>query len=223
MAEFAYNNWEHSATKESLFYLNYGFNPEFQILEQPQSNLPTVKQRLEELVQARKEAQAALEVAARRMKQQYDQHVAQTPPFTIGDLVWLDASNIHLTGTRKLNPKRLGPYKIVEKINDLAYKLQLPESMHIHPVFHASLLYPVHKDTIEGRIPPEPEPVEIEGEEEYEVEKILDVKKAGRQLQYLVKWKGWGEESNSWEPKANLKNAPLAIQDFYEQYPQALR
>ena len=124
------------------------------------------------------------------MKQQYDQHVAETPNLAVGDLVWLDASNIHLKGTRKLNPKRLGPYPVIEQINDLAYKLQLPESMHIHPVFHASLLYPAQKDTIQGRVPPEPEPIEIDGEEEYEVEKILDVKKTGRRLFYLVKWKG---------------------------------
>lgn len=62
--------------------------------------------------------------------------------------------------------------------------------MHIHPVFHVSQLYPAHQDTIEGQIPPELDPIEIKGEEEYKVEKILDVQKKECHLEYLVKWQG---------------------------------
>ena len=148
------------------------------------------------------------------MKQQYNRHIAQTPQFLVGDLVWLDASNIHLTGTRKLSPKRLGPYKIIEQINELAYKLQLPESMHIHPVFHASLLYPAPKDTIEGRIPTQPEPIEVEREEEYEVEKILNIKKKECRLLYLVKWKGYPRSEATWEPASHLSHASRILEEY---------
>jgi hypothetical protein len=49
--------------------------------------------------------------------------------------------------------------------------------------------------------------VEVEGEEEYEVERILDSRKWRGTLQFLVKWKGYTNEHNLWETKTNLKNA----------------
>jgi len=66
-------------------------------------------------------------------------------------------------------------------------------------------------------------PVEVEGEEEYIVEEILDSHLRCNKLEFLVKWEGYTNENNSWEPEDNCKNACNAIATFYRKYPQAPR
>ncbi|EUC58874.1 Transposon Tf2-1 polyprotein [Rhizoctonia solani AG-3 Rhs1AP] len=66
----------------------------------------------------------------------------EEPPinFEVGERAWLDAKNINLkTTSSKLNDRRLGPFKVIEKISDLAYRLELPESMKVHNVFYLGL------------------------------------------------------------------------------------
>ena len=66
-------------------------------------------------------------------------------------------------------------------------------------------------------------PVEVEGEEEYVVEEILDSCLRHNKLEFLVKWEGYTNENNSWEPEDNCKNVCNAIATFYHKYPQAPR
>ena len=58
---------------------------------------------------------------------------------------------------------------------------------------------------------------------EYEVEEILDSKLHRRKLKYLVKWKGYGSEENTWEPEENLTHAKRLIEEFHRRKPQAPR
>jgi hypothetical protein len=118
---------------------------------------------------------------------------------------------------RKLYPKFVGPFKVVGKVNDVAYRLELPPSLPIHDVFHVSLLKHYHK----GRTPiPPPLPIEVEGEYEYEVERILlhRDRKVGKskRREYYVKWTGFGPEHSTWEPESNLKNSPEALSAYWE-------
>ena len=83
-------------------------------------------------------------------------------------------------GTKKLLPHGVGPFIVERRIGPVAYRLELPNSMHtIHPVFHASKLA---KYRMDGQCQPPPPLIELEGELEYEVEKILDKRmcKVGR-------------------------------------------
>ena len=66
-------------------------------------------------------------------------------------------------------------------------------------------------------------PVEVEGEEEYIVQEILDSYLRHNKLEFLVKWEGYTNENNSWEPEDNCKNACNTIATFYHKYPQAPR
>ena len=61
----------------------------------------------------------------------------------------------------------------------------------------------------------------VDGEEEYEVEEVLEAKTQGRgcKLHYLIKWKGFPIGESSWEPTDNLQHAPDAIKAFYYKYP----
>jgi len=62
----------------------------------------------------------------------------------------------------------------------------------------------------------------MEGYPGYEVEEILSARKRGRGIQYLVKWKDYGNEENTWEPHCHLDHAPELIQEFYQKYPAAI-
>src|SRR6266403_1001580 len=137
------------------------------------------------------------------------------PPaqFHLREQVWLDASHLKLPHQKaKLTPKRLGPFEIVQEISPVAYRLELPPNWRIHDVFHASLLTPYYETTAHGPNFTRPPPDLIDGEEEYEVERIVAHRQFGRskRLQYLIKWKGYPESDNTWEP-ADQVHAPELI------------
>ena len=100
------------------------------------------------------------------------------------------------------------------------YKLNLPATLKIHPVFHVSLLTHYHAsdpDIFPNRVTPPPPPTVVDTEPEYEVEAILDKRTFRRQLQYLVKWVGYPAHDASWEPVKNLSNSVDLVADFEHQ------
>jgi hypothetical protein len=118
----------------------------------------------------------------------------------------------------------LGPFKVEAEIGKNAFQLKLPSSMKVHPVFHASRLAPWKPDQIPGRTLEPPPPITTpDGEEEYEVEEILDSKIDKGVLCYHVKWKGYDTSNNTWERKENLRNAEEALEEFHQEHPLAPR
>ena len=107
----------------------------------------------------------------------------------------------------------VGPYAIEEVVSSNAVKLQLPSSMRIHPVVNVSRIVR-YKEQIKGQKKEEGKPVEVEGVEEWEVEKVLNKKKIRGVEKYLIRWKGFTAEGDSWEKKENLKNAEELIEEF---------
>ena len=92
----------------------------------------------------------------------------------VGDKVWLEGKNLHLHyPTKKLAPKREGPFQISQVISPLAYCLQLLPTWKIHDVFHASLLSTYQETAEHGLNFANPPPEEIDGKEEYEIAEIL--------------------------------------------------
>ncbi len=90
--------------------------------------------------------------------------------FHPGDRAWLSTSHLPLRlGTKKLSARFAGPYPVLERISREAYRLQLPTQWNVHNVFHTSQLKQVSGS------PRTEAPVILEtGEEEFEVERILD-------------------------------------------------
>jgi len=89
----------------------------------------------------------------------------------------------------------------------------LPSSTRIYPVVNVSRIVR-YKEQVKGQKKEEGKPVEVEGIEEWEVEKILNKKKTRGITKYLVRWKGFTAEGNTWERKENLKNAEELIKEF---------
>ena len=149
--------------------------------------------------------------------EQADQHRLPAPVFQIGDEVWLLRRHIHTTRpSSKLDFKRLRRFRILEKISSHAYKLDLPASMKCHPVFYVSLFKPAAIDPLKGQKRPQPPPIIVDDEQEWEVEEIVDSKIVRRNLKNLVRWVGHDELT--WEPANLLKNVPLLVQHFHTQY-----
>jgi hypothetical protein len=111
-------------------------------------------------------------------------------------------------------PKRYGPFTIKEKIGKVAYRLNLPANRRIHNVFHVDLLSPYKETDAYGPAFAKPPPDLIEGEEEYEVESIRDMRMTrGRKRQYLVHWKGYPVSDDSWVDEKDM-NTPVLIQEY---------
>src|SRR5208337_4514411 len=135
------------------------------------------------------------------MKTYYNDKRIKGPSLKEGDKVYLFRRNIKTKKpSSKLNYKKLGPFKIKRKISDSNYELILPPGVRLHPIFHISLLEPAPKNTRLSTT----EEVDSESEE-YEVERILDSRQQGRNVEYLVKWKNYEQEENTWEPVTHLR------------------
>ncbi|KAL5527037.1 hypothetical protein ACEPAG_5828 [Sanghuangporus baumii] len=222
IAEFAYNNRKHSTTHQSPFYMLYGWHPHLDVAETGDSNIPEAINHLEELRQVQQEAYNSIRQANEAMKLYADLHRGKMPEYKPGDEVLLDMRNLsRLEPTKKLAMKWAGPYKVEKAVGQVSFRLRLPETLPIHPVFHASLLRPYKRKEYPGRpILDEPPPIEVEGAAEYEVELIHDTRRHRNKVQYLIQWKGYQERT--WEPLDNLKNSYQMVEAFHKRYPQAI-
>jgi Chromo (CHRromatin Organisation MOdifier) domain len=225
LAEFSYNNKIQASTRQTPFMLNTGRHPRLGIEPARETKMPSVEDFVKKMLSARKEAEAALHRAAEDMARYYDQNRREAVTFKIGDKVWLDGKDIRTDRpSKKLEDKRYGPYKVTEIIGPNSYKLKLPATMKVHPVFNAVKLRPYNEHTISGRqLPPPPSPVIISNQPEWEVEYIKDSRLNRGKLQFLVKWKGYPQEECTWEPEANLQNSKKCIKEFYNKHPSAPR
>src|SRR5258707_4025695 len=141
--------------------------------------------------------------------------------FSVGAQVWLEGTHLCLPyQATKLATKRYGPFEITKEVSPVAYQLRLPMAWNIHNIFHASLLSPYRETPAHGPNYSRPPPDLIGGEEEYEVEKIVNHRHVGRSraLQYLIKWIGYPEADNTWEP-ADQVHAPQLVNTYHRQDP----
>ena len=119
-------------------------------------------------------ARTTLEQTREAMKKYYDQQATPQPDIDIGDLVMLNAKNIRTKRpTKKLTPRAYGPFKVQEKRGNSAYTLDIPRRWKIHHVFHVSLLEPYKVSDRPNREQPPREPEDVEGDMEWEIEKIV--------------------------------------------------
>jgi hypothetical protein len=88
--------------------------------------------------------------------------------------------------------------------------------MKIHDVFHVNLLEPASTDPLPGQTTPNPPPVEIDGEKEWEVETVLSSRLKYRKIYYTIRWKGDWEDLK--EPVGNVQNVTEKVAEYYAKY-----
>jgi len=221
LAQYTKNSWPSATTKKAPFDLIMGYTPR---VHQPirSTDIPTLGKRLDHI----KEAREAAQEAQHKAQESWIKDRPQYRPFVIGDKVWLEGTNLCLPAniTQKLSPRRYGPFKVAAKVSAVTYKIELPEHWKIHNVFHASLLTPYKETSQHGPNFLEPPPDILEGEPEWEVEKILQTRRFGRnkKKQYLVRWKEYSPSHDSWVDESDM-NAPDLVKEFYKSHPAAIR
>lgn len=239
LAEFAINNAKHASTGETPFYLNYGRHPASPLTRQfltdagrppARTDVPAAQEFVARMQENLAKARTSLQAAQQRQKTLYDKGRAPHS-FEVGDQVLINTTNIHARkSARKLLPKWIGPFRIQSLVGPVAAELELPPNYRMHNVFHCSLLKPYRS---EGSLKPLGLPFPsldrapafdlTSTEPLYAVEMIVGhrpesatratVDKKGA---YLVKWKGYSPEHNSWEPNKNFIDS--VAQDEYWDY-----
>ncbi|CAJ0961915.1 unnamed protein product [Ranitomeya imitator] len=217
LAEFALNNRASSATLVSPFFCNSGFHPRFSSGQVESSDCPGVDYVVDRLQQIWTQVVDNLTLSQEKAQLFANRRRRVGPRLRVGDLVWLSSRHIPMkVSSPKFKPRFIGPYRISEILNPVSFRLTLPDSFSIHNVFHRSLLRRYVAPMVPSVEPPAP--VLVEGELEYIVEKILDSRVSRRKLQYLVKWKGYAQEDNSWVFASDV-HAPDLVRAFHVAHP----
>jgi hypothetical protein len=213
-AEFTYNNTEHASTKMTPFYANLGHHPLDPSVPFPDTGNPAAQTHLQKLEAIRPTLVENLHKAQADYAKFYNRKVkthldlADQPLYSVGDKVWLNSRDITTSRpAKKLDHKLLGPFEIIEKISDLAYRLDLPATMDVNNTFHVSKLEPF-KEGHPGQPQQESPEIIIEGERRYIPERILDggLDTSTNRYMYLVHWEGYPDSEDTWEPYEELKH-----------------
>lgn len=204
MVAFADNNNVSSSFNLSPFYFNKGFHPRMSFSPDSTSYSSTrerllvtkaedITKRMDEMLQY---GRTQLVDAQAKMKTQIDKSRTDIA-FNIGDKVWVSSKDIQTTRpSQTLEDKMFGPYKIVKKVGT-SYRLELPSSMKRTNSFHACKMHLDPDDPLLGQHIPPPRPVEVDGEDEWELDDILASRRYYGRLQYKCKWHGF-ERDDEW-------------------------
>jgi len=209
-AEFAYNNKVHTGTKVSPFKANSGQNPRMGFEMRKKGKHEGAEKFAERIKNVQEEAKAVLQKAQEEMKRYADRERGKVEEYRVGNLVLLSTKDLkyQMVGRHmdKFTERFVGPYKVKAIISSNTIELDLPSTVRIHPVVNVSRVR-WYKSQVEGQRKEAPQPVVIEGEEEWEMEKIINKRKVRGREKYLVQWKGCTAEEDTWESRENLKNS----------------
>ena len=225
--EFAVNNTPNRTTGYSSFYLNYGYHPlhPLQLLHSPQDT------NIEAVTQFTSRMQRDFNVALQQLNRARTQMMHQTDPqrraleFHEGDEVLLSTRHIRFRRCpTKLQRRYVGPFKVIQRINPAAYRLQLPDGWSMHPVFHVSLLKPWRESQWSCPVDEPDLDVDVEPEPVYEVERIWKWRKVkvGRRntREFLVTWHGYPLEEAQWIPESNFRYPAQLRQQLKDDRPR---
>jgi len=140
--------------------------------------------------------------------------------FGVGDHVYVSNEGWD-TGRpgRKLGHQSEGPYKILRKIGH-AFELDLPQGVRVHRIFSPDKLRrAASTEPLAGQLEEECPELQVNGNSEWEVDKILDSRMRWKKLCYRVSWLG-RDPDPVWYPAGYFSNAPLALKSFHDANPE---
>ena len=224
LAEFAYNNTPQDSIGMTPFFANKGYHPvlNVDVAKVQGSKLLETAQDWDSLNQYLKEK---LQESFDKAAMHHDSGKRQTPRWKVGDMVYLNSKNIKTKRpTKKFDWKNFGPFKITECIGSHAYRLKLPKDWKIHNVFHVNLLSKAPIEKFPQRKTSSQADIELEEEKEYEIERVLDIRKIGRskenpKYEYLVRWVGYDENDDLWQAPETLHAAKELVLQFHRENP----
>jgi len=224
-AEFAYNNKINSLTKVLSFIANNGQNPRMSFEIRKKGKVLRAKEFVTKMKEIWEKAQAVLRKVQEEIKKQVDQHRGEAEEYRAGDMVLLSTRDLkwQIVGRRtdNLTERFMGPYKVKGIILSNAIESDLPSNIRIHPVVNVSRVHR-YRNQVKGQKITPPPPVVIEGEMEYEVERILSKRKQHRKVD-LVHWKGYMAEEDTWKKAENLGNVQEVLRDYERGYEETAR
>ena len=177
IAELTYNNKAHSSTKMLPFKTNYRQDPRIGFEMRKKGKYEGAEKFVTKMKEIQKEVKAVLGKAQEEMKKYADRKRGEANEYKVGDLVMLSTKDLkyQMTGrrTEKLIERFVGSYKIKKIISANAVKLELSSTIRIYPVVNISRICR-YIGQVEEQRKEQPTPVIIKGEEEWEVERILN-------------------------------------------------
>eukprot|EP00253_Pinus_taeda_P002763 PITA_02763 len=188
-------------------------------LTKENSKVQAVEHHIEHQQQVLQLLKDNLVLAQNRMKEQADQHRSERS-FVVGDWVFLRLQTYKQMSLKqakkdnKLSPKYYGPYKVLQKIGTMLYKLELPAASRLNPFFHVSCL----KKVIGNNLPVQTILPDLDEEGKIILEPEAVIETRSRQLrnrsisEYLIKWKNLSTEDSTWEDE-----------NFIQKYPELLK
>ncbi|QRV80898.1 Retrotransposable element Tf2 protein [Ceratobasidium sp. AG-Ba] len=217
IAEFCHNNHVNSATGQTAFETVYGTTPRWNMLkgDQEERDTPAAYSMKEKMKRIWDEAKASMELHRTLEK--------PSKELKVGDKVWLLLTNLSSKRpTKKLDNRKGGPFTITEKISSHAYRLDLPKTIRVHNVFHINLLSPVTEDKDFHRKQVKPPPIITEeGEEEYEVDHVVNSEWRNGRLYYQIRWKGYDPIEDTMERAEKFAEMHDLLADLRKRLPGA--
>lgn len=212
LAEYWYNTNFHTGLKSTPFQALYGFPPnQLGMGSYPDTTNDEAKEVFEECRKLTQQLKEHLVEAQSRMKLYADQH-RQDRNFEVGDQVYLKLqpyrqNSVSLRRNLKLSARYYGPFTVLQKVGAVAYRLDLPETSLIHPVFHVSLL----KKCIGKEIVPVPDLPVVDEDGSVQVsptavlERRTEIRKGVAFPQFLVQWQHQSPDLATWEDEAYIR------------------
>ena len=225
-AEFAFNNKVHITMKESPFKVNYGrelrmgFN-----IRKKRKNIK-VEEFTREMKNRHEKVKSALAKLQEEMKRQVDRNRKKAEEYRVGDKVLISTKDFPMElmkrATKKLIEKYIGLYMVKKIMSENAVELKLPASLRIYLVVNMRRIVK-YQEQVEGQKKILPPPIEVAGEKEYEVEKILNRRERREKLKYLVRWKDYITEEDTWKGLENVKNTRDLVEEFEKEMREEVR
>ena len=225
MLELGFNSAVQASTKCSPHELVYGVAPRLPIdvaLDTLTPRVPAAVDRAARMKAAFDYGRGQLVAAQERQARNADRHRRELK-LSVGDQVLLTTEGLELRNfTNKLCSRFIGPFAITKIINANAFELALPPQLKaLHHTFNIDRLklYVANNPKFASRPqrfdrPAAEATADTNGDKTFEVERIVAARGRGRGLRYLVAWKGYPPEENTWEPRSAFITAPDTLKEF---------